>query len=69
MHEHSSNDSGPLLKHISQTGHVIDFSVPKVLAADNFKSKLYIKETLKILDLRAFNSLNGNSGSFELKLW
>lgn len=69
MQEHSTNENGPLLKHASETGHSVDFTTPDVLATDSFKTRLYIKETLKIVDFCAFKSLNGNSGSFELKLW
>ena len=69
MSEHSSNKDGPLLKHTATSGHSINFTDPKILATDSFKTRLYIKETLKIIDLCAFKSLNGNAGSFELKLF
>ena len=69
MQEHSTNETGPLLKHASETSHTVDFTSPEVLATDSFRTRLYIKETLKIVDLCAFKSLNGNCGSFELKLW
>jgi hypothetical protein len=40
---------------------------PEVLATDSSKFRLYIKETLKIVDLGASKSLNGNCGSFDLR--
>ena len=66
--EHLSIDSSALMRHSSLTGHRIDFYNPEVLATDVIKSRLCIKETLKIQELCAYRSLNGNQGSYELKL-
>ena len=69
MHEHSKDDNSALLKHELSSGHQIDYGSPSVLAADNFQTRLNIKETLKINELGAFRSLNRNVGSFELHLF
>ena len=67
--EHKKSDDSALKKHASATGHSINFSEAKILASDTFKTRLCIKETLKINEFYAYRSLNGNVGSFELKLW
>ena len=69
MKEHASSDSSALMKHHMETGHRIEYDLPEVLASDMCKTRLFVKETLKIQELKAFRSLNGNQGSFELKLW
>ena len=69
LKEHSSCDSSALLRHALATGHTIDFTQPEVLTTDVIKTRLSIKETLKIKEHSAYKSLNGNQGSFELKLW
>ena len=69
MDEHATDENSALYKHSQTTGHNINFQEPKVLCTDTLKSKLLIKETLKIRELSASKSLNGNQGSFELKLW
>ena len=51
------------------TDHVINYSNPKILARDNNSFRLQIKETLKIKEYCAHNSLNGNLGSLKLSLW
>ena len=58
-----------LFRHSCDTGHVIDYSSPEILAKDHSVYRLQIKETLKIQDMFAYKSLNGNSGSLKLKLW
>ena len=70
IHEHSSRDSNSaLFKHRDTTGHLINFEEPEIMAKDDNKIRLLIKETLKIQETRAYNHLNRNIGSFELKLW
>ena len=69
VHEHKKCDDSSLKKHASTTGHTINFSEPRILTSDILKTRLYIKETLKISEFHAYKSLNGNIGSFELKLW
>ena len=49
--------------------HQIDYSNPAVISVDNNDYRLQIKEALKIKDLKAYNSLNANIRSCELKLW
>ena len=45
--------------------HVINYSSFNILAAtDNSIFRLKIKETIKIKEYFAYNSLNGNTGSF-----
>ena len=67
--EHASSESSALYQHQAAAGHIVDFQNPEVLACDNIRTRLFVKETLKIQELRAFRSLNRNAGSFELKLW
>ena len=69
LKEHSSCENSALFKHSMDTGHTINFSNPEVIASDQIKIRLSIKESLKIKELAAYRSLNGNQGSFELKLW
>ena len=69
LKEHASCDSSALFRHSMDTGHQIDFANPEVLATDRSKYRLSIKETLKIHEHYAYRSLNGNQGSYELKLW
>ena len=69
LKEHASQSSSALYRHMSETGHKINFDKPDILTKDSCKSKLLIKESLKIKDLCAYKSLNGTSGSFELYLW
>ena len=69
LHEHSTLDSSALKRHSDEANHVIDYTCPVVLATDKDRSRLYIKESLKIRELSAHLSLNGNVGSNELKLW
>ena len=67
--EHSSSDASALYNHSASTKHVINFDSPEILAKDLLKSRLLIKERLKIQELHAYSSLNRNVGSYELKLW
>ena len=70
LSEHSSgNCNSALFQHSAATGHSINFQVPEILAMDNTKIRILVKETLKIQETRAFNHLNRNTGSFELQLW
>ena len=69
MKEHSESDTSALYRHCSACGHMAGFDSPEVLARDNNKFRLYIKEAILIRDLKAYITLNGNSGSTELKLW
>ena len=67
--EHSISDASALTKHAVLNNHVIDFSNPEVLDRDLLHTRLLIKETLKIKELCAYKSLNGNTGSFDLVLF
>ena len=70
LHEHSTRDhNSALFKHSSLTGHSIDYEDAEIIAKDSIKVRLLIKETLKIQETRAYNHLNRNISSFELKLW
>ena len=70
LSEHSSKDiNSALFKHSATTGHTISFDEPEIIAKDNVKVRLLIKETLKIQETRAYIHLNRNISSFELKLW
>ena len=67
--EHSHSDTSALTKHAVLTNHTIDFANPEVLCKDLVHTRLLIKETLKIKELQAYKSLNGNSGSYDLVLF
>ena len=67
--EHTTCNTSALKRHSMATNHAIDFDAPKILASDNFHTRLLIKETLKIKECHANHSLNGNTGSFELRLF
>ena len=69
LKEHSSSENSALFRHAMDTGHTIDICNPEVLASDVISRRLRIKETLIIKDHSAHRSLNGNQGSYELKLW
>ena len=68
MKEHSESDTSALYRHCSTCGHMAKFNFPEILAKDGNKSRLYIKEALLIRDLKAYMTLNGNTGSTELIL-
>jgi hypothetical protein len=67
--EHKSRNYSSVFKHSLEEGHDIDYNSPKILASDNVKIRLQIKETLLIQQLAAFKSLNVNLDSFQCKLW
>ena len=69
VQEHSQQGYSSLYKHSSDLCHQIDYSNPAVISVDNNDYRLQIKEALKIKDLKAYNSLNANIRSCELKLW
>ena len=69
LQEHSISDCSALRRHSVENKHVIDYECPVIVASDQDRSRLYVKETLKIRELSAHLSLNGNIGSNELKLW
>ena len=61
INEHKTNDN----RDSFLADHVINYSNPKILARDNNSFRLQIKETLKIKEYCAHNSLNGNLGSLK----
>ena len=67
--EHMNSDCSALKRHALLKDHVIDFDSVSVLARDNLSTRLLIKETFLIKEQCAHRSLNGNVGSFELKLF
>ena len=69
LHEHFTNENSALYRHSFLTDHAINYSNPNILATDNNIFRLKIKETLKFKEHSAYNSLNGNTGSFRLYLW
>ena len=69
VQEHSQQGYSSLYKHSSDLCHQIDYSNPAVISVDNNDYRLQIKEALKIKDLKAYNSLNANIRSCEVKLW
>ena len=69
MKEHSQSDASALFRHCAECGHMVGFDSPQILARDTSQSRLYTKEALLIRNLKAHLTLNGNTGSTELKLW
>ena len=69
INEHSSCETSSVYRHVQLTNHDINFVSPSILAHDNVKFRLQIKETLLIKDESDFNSLKKNIGSFPLTLW
>ena len=67
--EHMTSSNSALRKHVLSSNHEIDFDSVSILARDQHPTRLLIKETLKIKEHSAVNSLNANMGSFELKLF
>jgi predicted GIY-YIG superfamily endonuclease len=69
LHEHKKRKISAIYRHASETGHSLNFENPEIIASDNIKLRLQIKETLQINQYAAFDSLNVNIESFECKLW
>ena len=69
LYEHKNRNYSAIYKHSSDADHKINYENPKVLASDNIKIRLQVKETLLIKDLAAYKSLNVNIDSFKCKLW
>ena len=69
FYEHKKRNHSAIYKHASDADHEINYEHPKILASDNIKIRLQIKETLLIKDLAANKSLNVNINSFQCKLW
>ena len=69
LQEHKSDEHSALFRHSMDSGHRIAFDQPAVIASDTDELRLYVKESLKIKELAAHRSLNGNVGSMDLKLW
>ena len=69
LSEHSTQSTSALFRHAEETGHTLCMDTPEIIASDSLKSQLLIKESLKIKELCAYKSLNGNIGSYELHLW
>ena len=67
--EHKNRNYSAIYKHSSYADHKINYDNPKVLASDNIKIRLQVKETLLIKELAASKSLNVNTDSFECKVW
>ena len=65
-----TKDRNSALKdHCNTSHHTIDFECVKILTSDNVKSRLFVKEALKIREFNAHLSLNRNVRGCELKLW
>ena len=69
LREHKNDENSALLRHSMDTGHCIAYEEPAIIASDSNEQRLYIKESLKIKELSAHQSLNGNVGSIDLQLW
>ena len=69
LNEHKKSSTGAIYNHIHETKHNINFTCPHILANDQVKLRLQIKETLHIKEQTAYKSLNQNTGSFPLMLW
>ena len=51
---------------MTSLGHHVAFNDPQILAHDNNRFRLGIKETLNIHSYKAYKSLNTNTGSYEI---
>ena len=69
MKEHSEDTYSAVFRHVLDENHSFNFDAPMILARDNRKSRVLIKESLLIRDQQAYASLNGNNGSTILSLW
>ena len=69
VHEHSEDSKSALQEHFNSTKHSINFEGTDILCADSIRSRLFVKEALKIRELAAHLSLNRNVRGCELKLW
>jgi hypothetical protein len=69
LKEHQRDLNSALRKHSILMDHDINYNSAQILAKDHNSFRLSIKETLKIQEQYAFNSLNRNVGSFMLRLW
>ena len=69
LNEHIKSSTSAIYNHIHETKHNINFTSPHILANDQVKLRLQIKETLDIKEQTAYKSLNQNTGSFPLMLW
>ena len=69
LNEHIKSSTSAIYNHIHETKHNINFTSPHILANDQVKLRLQIKETLHIKEQTAYKSLNQNTGSFPLMLW
>jgi hypothetical protein len=67
--EHAKLETSAVYKHAQLTKHALNISSPEILAHDQVKLRLQVKETFHIKEQAAYNSLNKNTGSFPLKLW
>ena len=67
--EHEKLETSSVYIHSKLTNHNIDFASPVILAHDNVKLRIQVKETILIKEHTAYNSLNRNTGSFHLTLW
>ena len=67
--EHRDCSDSGLKRHMLETGRRIDYDNPSVLASDANSERFLVKEALKIKETAAFRSLNGNTGSVDMKLW
>ena len=61
--EHSTSVCSAVLQHMTSLGHDVAFNDPQILAHDNNRFRLGIKETLNIHSYKAYKSLNKNTGS------
>ena len=69
LNEHKKSSTSAIYNHMHETKHNINFTCPHILANDQVKLRLQIKETLHIKEQTAYKSLNQNTGSFPLMLW
>ena len=69
VHEHGTQESSALYRHSQATKHNIDYANVSVLAVDNRPYTLHIKESLLILEQKAFLSLNRSMTATQLYIW
>ena len=69
MSEHRDCTYSALHKHMLECGHEMTLSSPRIEASDPNTERLLVKEALIIKESGAYKSLNGNTGSTDMKLY
>ena len=69
LKEHAKFEKSELNEHSIVCNHNIGFNCPSILATDKIRSRLSVKEALKIRETSAYMYLNRNIRGCDLFLW